>query len=277
MTSILSALIQVAGILADTITMISDSILSNLSSAMSILNMIFAQVPETVTDTVNIISETAATASAEAAATTASMSVWELCLKGGFIMIPLAILLVISIYIFIERYIVIRRADREDATFMKRIKDYIHDGEIDSAKLLCKKNGTPYARLILKGISRIGRPMNDVLVAIENAGNLEIANLGKGLTWLATTAAGAPMLGFLGTVIGMVEAFFALANAGSSANISVLAGGIYEALVTTVAGLAVGIVALFAYNALVARINGVMKLLEGKTMEFMDLLNEPAE
>lgn len=277
MTSILSALIQVAGILADTITMISDSILSNLSSAMSILNMIFAQVPETVTDTVNIISETAATAPAEAAATTASMSVWELCLKGGFIMIPLAILLVISIYIFIERYIVIRRADREDATFMKRIKDYIHDGEIDSAKLLCKKNGTPYARLILKGISRIGRPMNDVLVAIENTGNLEIANLGKGLTWLATTAAGAPMLGFLGTVIGMVEAFFALANAGSSANISVLAGGIYEALVTTVAGLAVGIVALFAYNALVARINGVMKLLEGKTMEFMDLLNEPAE
>lgn len=277
MTSILSALIQVAGILADTITMISDSILSNLSSAMSILNMIFAQVPETITDTVNIISETAATAPAEAAATTASMSVWELCLKGGFIMIPLAILLVISIYIFIERYIVIRRADREDATFMKRIKDYIHDGEIDSAKLLCKKNGTPYALLILKGISRIGRPMNDVLVAIENTGNLEIANLGKGLTWLATTAAGAPMLGFLGTVIGMVEAFFALANAGSSANISVLAGGIYEALVTTVAGLAVGIVALFAYNALVARINGVMKLLEGKTMEFMDLLNEPAE
>ena len=277
MTSILSALIQVAGILADTITMISDSILSNLSSAMSILNMIFAQVPETITDTVNIISETAATAPAEAAATTASMSVWDLCLKGGFIMIPLAILLVISIYIFIERYIVIRRADREDATFMKRIKDYIHDGEIDSAKLLCKKNGTPYARLILKGISRIGRPMNDVLVAIENTGNLEIANLGKGLTWLATTAAGAPMLGFLGTVIGMVEAFFALANAGSSANISVLAGGIYEALVTTVAGLAVGIVALFAYNALVARINGVMKLLEGKTMEFMDLLNEPAE
>lgn len=277
MTSILSALIQVAGILADTITMISDSILSNLSSAMSILNMIFAQVPETVTDTVNIISETAATAPAEATATTASMSVWDLCLKGGFIMVPLAILLVISIYIFIERYIVIRRADREDATFMKRIKDYIHDGEIDSAKLLCKKNGTPYARLILKGISRIGRPMNDVLVAIENTGNLEIANLGKGLTWLATTAAGAPMLGFLGTVIGMVEAFFALANAGSSANISVLAGGIYEALVTTVAGLAVGIVALFAYNALVARINGVMKFLEGKTMEFMDLLNEPAE
>ena len=191
-------------------------------------------------------------------------------------MIPLAILLIVSIYIFIERYLVIRKAQSEDATFMQRIKDYICNGEIDSAKNLCRKNGSPYGRLILKGISRIGRPMNDVLVAIENTGNLEIANLGKGLPWLATTAAGAPMLGFLGTVIGMVEAFFALASAGSSANIGVLAGGIYEALVTTVAGLAVGIVALFAYNVLVARINGVMKLLVGKTMEFMDLLNEPA-
>lgn len=205
------------------------------------------------------------------------LSIWELCVEGGWIMIPLAILAVISIYIFIERAIVTFKASKFDDTFMKRIKDYIHEGEIESALNLCKSTRSPYARLIAKGISRIGRPMNDVLVAIENTGNLEIASLSKGLPWLATTAAGAPMLGFLGTVIGMVEAFFALANAGSSANISVLAGGIYEALVTTVAGLAVGIVALFAYNALVARINGVMKLLEGKTMEFMDLLNEPAE
>ena len=205
------------------------------------------------------------------------LSIWNLCVEGGWIMIPIALLALACIYILIERAIVIRKATRTDDTFMKRIRDYIHEGEIESALNLCRSNQTPMGRLIAKGISRIGRPMNDVLVAIENTGNLEIANLGKGLTWLATTAAGAPMLGFLGTVIGMVEAFFALANAGSSANISVLAGGIYEALVTTVAGLAVGIVALFAYNALVARINGVMKLLEGKTMEFMDLLNEPAE
>ena len=232
---------------------------------MSILNTILMQdIPEAVADTITTVGGGADTAQA-----VAELSVWDLCMKGGFIMIPLAILLIISIYIFIERYIVIRRAEKEDDTFMKRIKDYILEGEIDSAKNLCKKNGSPYARLILKGISRIGRPMNDVLVAIENTGNLEIANISKGLPWLATTAAGAPMLGFLGTVIGMVEAFFALASA--------LAGGIYEALVTTVAGLAVGIVALFAYNALVARINGVMKLLEGKSMEFMDLLNEPAE
>lgn len=234
---------------------------------------------QTVDDVATFTTDTLGAVNNAAEAATdlhAELSVWDLCLKGGFIMIPLALLLVISVYIFIERYMVIRRAQREDATFMHRIKDYIHDGEIESAKNLCRKNGSPYSRLILKGISRIGRPMNDVLVAIENAGNLEIADLGRGLPWLATTAAGAPMLGFLGTVIGMVEAFFALASSGSAANIGVLAGGIYEALVTTVAGLAVGIVALFAYNVLVAKINDVMKLLEGKTMEFMDLLNEPA-
>lgn len=204
------------------------------------------------------------------------LSVWQLCLEGGFIMIPLALLAVISIYVFIERAIVIRKASKEDASFMQRIRGYIHEGEIETAQNLCTRTNTPYSRLISKGISRIGRPMNDVLVAIENTGNLEVANLGKGLPWLATTAAGAPMLGFLGTVIGMVEAFYNLASAGSSANIDVLAGGIYEALVTTVAGLIVGVIALFAYNYLVARINGVMTRLEGNTMEFMDLLNEPA-
>lgn len=204
-----------------------------------------------------------------------SMSLWDLCVQGGFIMIVLAALALISIYVFVERAIVIRRAAREDNTFMQRIRDYIHETELDSALNLCQRTATPYARLIAKGISRLGRPMNDVLVAIENVGNIEVAKLGKGLPWLATTAAGAPMLGFLGTVIGMVEAFYNLASAGSSANIDILAGGIYEALVTTVAGLIVGILALFAYNYLVARIAGVMSSLETKTMEFMDLLNEP--
>lgn len=218
----------------------------------------------------------AATAAAPIQPVAQELSVWELCLKGGFIMIPLALLSLVCIYVFIERFIVIRRAGARDTSFMARIKDYIHDGEIESARNLCKKENSPYGRLIAKGISRIGRPMNDVLVAIENTGNIEIADLGKGLPWLATTAAGAPMLGFLGTVIGMVEAFHNLASAGSSANIDVLAGGIYEALVTTVAGLVVGVIALFAYNYLVARINAVMNRLESSTMEFMDLLNEPA-
>lgn len=205
------------------------------------------------------------------------ISILELCLKGGWLMLPLLLLSLVSIYIFIERAIVINRATKADSSFMKRIKDYIHDGEIESALNLCRKTQSPYARLIAKGISRIGRPMNDVLVAIENTGNIEIAGLGKGLPWLATTAAGAPMLGFLGTVIGMVRAFFDIASQGSAANISTFSGGIYTALVTTVAGLIVGVIALFAYNYLVARINKVMAMLEAKTMEFMDLLNEPAQ
>ena len=205
------------------------------------------------------------------------LSVWDLCLKGGFIMIPLLALSLVCIYILVERSLVLKAALKEDRTFMKRIKDYITEGEFESAMKLCKNTNPPYARLIQKGVSRIGRPMNDVLVAIENVGNLEVARLEKGFSWLATTAAGAPMIGFLGTVIGMVEAFFALASAGGSANVSILANGIYEALVTTVAGLIVGIIAMFAYNYLVSRVNRVMNQLEAKTMEFMDLLNEPVK
>lgn len=204
------------------------------------------------------------------------LSIWELCVEGGWIMIPLAVLALVCIYIFIERSIVIRNASRSDNMFMDRIRDYIHEGEIESALNLCRSNSTPFGRLIAKGISRIGRPTNDVLAAIENVGNLEVANLSKGLPWLATTAAGAPMLGFLGTVIGMVKAFYSIANSGNAAQIGTFAGGIYTALVTTIAGLIVGIVAMFAYNYLVARINKVMKLMEAQTMEFMDLLNEPA-
>ena len=204
------------------------------------------------------------------------LSFWSLIIDGGYIMIPLAVLLLVSIYIFIERCFALHRAAKNDDTFMKRIRDYIMEGDIENAVNLCKRTDTPYARLILKGVNRIGRPMNDVLVAIENTGNIEVANLGKGFSWLSTTAAGAPMLGFLGTVVGMIEAFFALANAGTSANITVLSSGIYQALVTTVAGLVVGIAALFAYNFLVSRVNRIMNSLEAKTMEFMDLLNEPA-
>lgn len=203
------------------------------------------------------------------------LSFWSLIMDGGYIMIPLALLLLVTIYVFTERTLAINRAAKDDSTFMNRIRDYVHDGDIESAQNLCKKTDSPYARLIDKGLSRIGRNMNDVLVAIENTGNIEIAQLGKGLPWLSTTAAGAPMLGFLGTVVGMIQAFFSLASAGTSANITVLSSGIYQALVTTVAGLVVGIIALFAYNLLVARINRVMNSLESKTMEFMDLLNEP--
>ena len=172
--------------------------------------------------------------------------------------------------------IIIRRAGKEDETFMNRIKDYIHEGKVDSALNLCRSTNTPSARMIEKGITRLGRPMNDVLVAIENVGNLEIAKLEKGFPLIATTAAGAPMLGFLGTVTGMVRAFFDMANAGTNVDVSLLSGGIYEALVTTVGGLVVGIITLFAYNYLVSQVDNVVNKMEARTMEFMDLLNEPA-
>ncbi len=207
----------------------------------------------------------------------ADLTLWQLCVKGGVIMIPLALLAIICIYVFVERLLVVNRASKhDDPTFMKRIKDYIHEGEIESALNLCRNSQTAYSTLIAKGLSRIGRPMQDILVTIENMGNIEIARLGKGLPWLATTAAGAPMLGFLGTVVGMVQAFHAMATSGAAATLATFADRIYTALVTTVAGLVVGVIALFAYNYLVARINSVMSLLEGKTMEFMDMLNEPA-
>ena len=141
---------------------------------------------------------------------------------------------------------------------------------------LCHNTNTPSARMIEKGISRLGRPMNDVLVAIEKVGNLEVAKMERCFPIIATIAGGAPMIGFLGTVIGMVQAFFDMANAGSNVDITVLSGGIYVALVTTVGGLVVGILTLFAYNYLVSQVDNVVNKMEARTMEFMDLLNEPA-
>lgn len=206
----------------------------------------------------------------------AEINIIDLACKGGWIMIVLLILSLIAIYVFIQRLIVIRRAGQEDQSFMNRIKDYIHEGKVDSALNLCRTTNTPAARMIEKGITRLGRPMNDVMVAIENVGNLEVAKLEKGFPLIATTAAGAPMLGFLGTVTGMVRAFFDMANAGTNVDVSLLSGGIYEALVTTVGGLVVGIIALFAYNYLVSQVDNVVNKMEAHTMEFMDLLNEPA-
>ena len=266
---------------------------------MSILNMILAQVTpadsmvqqaadtiqqaidtsaQAVTDSIAAIAAATAPVAQAAEPIVKELSVWELIKAGGWwIMVPLALLAIVSIYIFFERLFAINRANRQDNSFMDRIKEYIHRGEVDQALKLCQDTNTPYSRMIEKGVTRIGRPMNDVLVAIENVGNMEVAKLEKGFNWLATTAAGAPMLGFLGTVIGMVQAFFQLASAGNNSNVTILASGIYQALVTTVAGLIVGIIALFAYNFLTSRVNKVMNKLEGKTMEFMDLLNEPAK
>lgn len=196
---------------------------------------------------------------------------------GGWIMIVLVLMLAFAIYLFIERMVVLHNATKEDKTFMDRIRDYIKEGKIESAIKLCKKTDSPSSRMIEKGVTRIGRPMQDVQVAIENVGNLEVSKLEKGLVLMATIAAGAPMLGFLGTVLGMVQTFYNMAQDASGViEISTLSSGMYQAMVTTVGGLIVGILAMFAYNFLVSRIDRVVRQLESRTMEFMDLLNEPA-
>ncbi len=206
-----------------------------------------------------------------------SINLWTMATYGGWIMIVLAVLLALATYLFIERLVVINAAKKEDKTFMDRIKDYIHEGKIDSAVNLCRQANTPAARMVEKGISRIGRPMSDVQVAVENVGNLEVSKLEKNLVILATISAGAPMLGFLGTVLGMVETFYNMAASGEGViEMAMLSDGMYKAMVTTVGGLIVGILVMFAYNYLVARIDSVVRQLEGRTLEFMDLLNEPA-
>lgn len=214
---------------------------------------------------------------AEAAEEVQKLDYFELAIKGGWIMIPLLLLSLLSGYIFIERYFALKKAAKEDGNFMDRIKDYIHDGKIDSALTLCQSQNYPIARMIEKGISRLGRPLNDVNTAIENVGNLEISKMEKGLPTLATVAGGAPMIGFLGTVIGMVQSFWSMSTAGNNIDVSMMAGGIYTALVTTVAGLIVGIFAYFAYNMLVANVEKVVFNIEARSMEFMDILNEPAQ
>lgn len=203
--------------------------------------------------------------------------IFELTVKGGWIMIPIALLSVVAIYIFVERFFAIRKASQEDIHFMNRIKEFIHEGKIDAAKRLAQNTESPVSRMIEAGITRIGRPMTDVNAAIENVGKLEVYKLERGLPTLATAAGAAPMLGFLGTVIGMIRAFFAMANAGSNIDVSLLSNGIYIAMVTTAAGLFVGIIAYFCYNILVSRIEKVVFILEARSSEFMDLLNEPGK
>lgn len=202
---------------------------------------------------------------------------FDLAVKGGWIMIPIIALSFIAVFIFIDRYFAVKKAGKVDNSLLERVKELISKGKIEEALSLTRSQDTPTARMIQKGISRIGRPMADVNSAIEMIGNLEIAKLEKGLPMLASVAGGAPMIGFLGTVIGMIQAFYDMANAGSNIDVTLLSSGIYQAMVTTVAGLTVGIIAYFAYNILVASVEKVIFKMEATTSEFMDLLNEPAK
>lgn len=208
-----------------------------------------------------------------------TISIIELISSGGIagqvIIAVLFLLLIAAIYIYFERIFAIKAASNVDANFMNQIKDHVSNGKIDSAQILCAQVNTPVSRLIGKGISRIGKPLADINTAIENAGRLEIYGLEKNVSILATISGVAPMIGFLGTVIGMILAIFELANAGGSIQMDVLAGGLYTAMTTTVAGLIVGIVAYMAYNHLVVKTDKVVYQMEANSLEFLDHLNEP--
>lgn len=205
------------------------------------------------------------------------LSLWELAKEGGWIMIVLAIFSIIAVYIFAERFITINKASKKDDNFMNLIRNYMIEGKLDEAKDLCKQTDTSISRMIEKGISRIGKPLNDIQTAIENVGNLEVSKLEKGVALIGMISGAAPMLGFLGTVSGMIRAFYDMSMAGNNIDIELLSAGIYEAMVTTVGGLFVGILAYIFYNIIVAKIDKVVSLLESKSIEFMDVLNEPVQ
>lgn len=208
-----------------------------------------------------------------------TLSIIELIKSGGtagqIIILLLFVLLIVASYIYFERLFAIKAASKVDSNFMNQIKEHVSNGKIDSAQVLCAQVNSPVSRLISKGISRIGKPLEDINTAIENAGKLEVYGLEKNVSVLATISGAAPMIGFLGTVIGMIIAIFELANAGGQIDIELLSNGLYTAMTTTVAGLIVGIIGYIAFNHLVGRTNKVIHLMEANSVEFLDLLNEP--
>lgn len=208
-----------------------------------------------------------------------TLSIIELISSGGtagqIIIAILFVLLVVAIYIYFERLFAIKAASNVDANFMNQIKDHVTNGKIDSAQMLCAQVNSPVSRLINKGITRIGKPLEDINTAIENAGRLELYGLERNVSVLATISSIAPMIGFLGTVIGMILSIFEIANSGGQIDIKQLSDGLYTAMTTTVAGLIVGIVAYMAYNHLVVRTDKVVYQMESNSLEFLDHLNEP--
>lgn len=209
-----------------------------------------------------------------------TLSIIELISSGGLagqiIIAVLFVLLIAALYIYFERLFAIKSASKVDDNFMNQIKDHVSNGKIDSAQMLCAQVNSPVSRLINKGITRIGKPLEDINTAIENAGRLEIYGLEKNVSILATISGAAPMIGFLGTVVGMILAIFELANAGGTIQMDILASGLYTAMTTTVAGLIVGIVAYVTYNHLVVKTNKVVYQMEANSVEFLDHLNEPS-
>jgi biopolymer transport protein ExbB len=230
------------------------------------MNM-FMQAAEGVADVAEVMEVT----------TAKSMSFWDLFTSGGWLMWFLLVLGGVAVFLFVERFVAIRKASQGDINFMNRIREKISEGKIASAIESCKRVDSPIARMVGKGIERIGRPMPEIQNAIENQANLEVSRLSTGLPYLAMISGGAPMIGFLGTVIGLVQAFMAMEGMGGTVDISVLAGGMYVAMLTTVGGLIVGIPAYFGYNYLVARIDRLVFQMEANSIAFMDILNQPVK
>jgi len=220
----------------------------------------------------NVVSDTASTASE----LSGGLGVLSLIWKGGIVMIPIGILFIIAVYLTFERYFTIKKAGVLDSQFMSGIKSMVMDGDIKSAQRLCHDKGTPTGLMIEKGLSRIGKPLKDISVAVENVGKLEVYKLEKGMALLATISGAAPMLGFLGTVTGMIRTFNQMQDAGQQITADLLSGGIGEAMMTTVAGLVVGIFAYISYNLLTSMINKVVYKMEATSVEFLDILHEPA-
>ena len=208
-----------------------------------------------------------------------TLSVWDLLTSGGIggqvVVVILAILLFVAIYLYIERTMALKEASKIDKGFMNQIRDHITNRRFDSAKLLCQHTNSPVSRLVEKGISRIGKPLEDINTAIENAGKLEIYNLEKNVSILATISGAGPMIGFLGTVVGMILVFFEIEKGGGQIQIDLLAGGIYTAMTTTVVGLIVGVFAYIGYNHLVVKTDKIVNQMEATAVEFLDLLNDP--
>lgn len=229
--------------------------------------MLFLQV-----DTTTVLDSLATNASGKGQE---ALSLFDLLLKGGWIMLPIALLSVITIYIFLEKILVIRAASKTPQSFMDQIKILVMNGDIMGARSLCARENTPIARMVEKGISRIGSPLKNIEASIENVGKIELYRLEKNISILATAAGAAPMIGFLGTVTGMIQAFMNIAQIRGQVTPSDLSTGIYEAMITTAAGLAVGLVAYLAYNYLVTRIQKVVHSMEYTSVNFIDLLQEP--
>lgn len=209
---------------------------------------------------------------ASSSVTVESLSLFDLLKLGGFTMIPLLLLSILTVYIFVERIMSINKAGKDPHAFMEKVKERVLEGDVAGARVICKEEQSPISSMIEKGLSRIGNPLKNISVTIENVGRVEIYNLEKNLTGLATIASAAPMIGFFGTVVGMIKTFMRIKG---KVDIEQLADGIYTALITTATGLAIGIIAMLAYNYLVSRVQKVIHRMEYTSVEFMDLLQEP--